>query len=258
MRAIRTFKKLNFKKTSVVEIGDMFIPIRTLSIAEENAIKINIPFGIPSKIDVMSEKDRLHLKKADPSYNPVAYPAVKIYDKATPQYIKYEEELTKYVPILDGIKYIDFDYIIDEEKKQTFLDYLIANEGIDSSNKTRINWLELCKYFDTIGITDDIINSIIIEVKSLKGDTVFSKLSKLSSITGMDYIEIISKLENIIDSDKTILEQEKTIDSLYEQIDSLKLSIEKIVGVVEDENIETEETPSEENVVSENKENERV
>jgi hypothetical protein len=229
MKAIKAFRKLNFKKTSVVEIEEMFIPIRTLSIAEENAIRINIPFGIPSKIEVLSEKDRLHIKKTDPSYNPVAYPAVKIYDKASIQYINYEEDLIKYNPILDGIKYIDFDYIVDDAKNQTFLDYLIENEGIDKANKTKINWLELCKYFDSIGITDDVINAIIIEIKGLKGDTVFSKISKLSSITGMDYIEIISKLENIIDADKTILEQNKTIDELYEQMDTLKLSIEKNV-----------------------------
>lgn len=246
MKAIKMFKKLNFKKTSIVEIEEMFIPIRTLSIAEENAIKINIPFGIPSKIDVLSEKDRLHLKKTDPSYNPAAYPAVKIYDKASVQYIKYEEELIKYNPILDGIKYIDFDYIVDANTNQTFLDYLIENEGIDKANKTRINWLEMCKYFDSIGITDDIISAIIIEVKGLKGDTVFSKISKLSSVTGMDYMEIISKLENIIDTDKTIAEQDKIIDSLYEQIDTLKLSIEKnVVDVVENKD-ETNEV-SEEN-----------
>ena len=238
MKVVRLFKKLNFRKSKVVTIEDMFIPVRTLSISEENAIRINIPFNLPSKIDVLSAKDMDTIKKADKNYNPLTYPAVKTYDKTSQEWQTYEEEVAKYSPILDGVKYIDFDY--KDEEGNTFLALLMQN-GLPQMDIKKIDWLTVCKFFEEAGITDNVINDIIVAVKSLKGENVYEKLSKISSLVNMDYITLIGHLENITDLYDTVKTQEITIDELYEkleQAETSKLSILKTGVDLEDSNKE--------------------
>lgn len=237
MSIIKSFKKLQFKKRAIVDIEGMPIPIKTLSIAEETDVKLNIPFGIPSKIDVLSAKDLNYIKTNDKNYNPVAYPAVKVYDKSSKEYIEYENNILKYQSILDGVKYIDFSYEVDGK---TFLQ-ILEEDGLPKQDIKRINWMQVCKFFDELGITDNIINEIIVAVRGLKGDTVFSRLHKLSSIINLDYIEIISYLENIVDMQKALENNEIEINDLLLKIEQLeqenaKLSIKEIeVEVGKDE-----------------------
>ena len=222
MKTLKMFKKLNFRKTKVVAIEDMFIPVRTISIAEENSIKINIPCNIPSKVGVLNAKDLAEIKKLDKEYNPLTYPAVRTYDKTSKEWIKYEEDVIKYSPILDGVKYINFEYKEVGDDK-TFLENLIDN-GLPKMTADNINWIEVCMFFESIGITDNIINDIIVAVKALKGENVYEKLSKISTLVGMDYITLITHLENMTDLYDTIKANETTIDELYEKIKELEES----------------------------------
>ena len=237
MKSLRAFKKINFKKTGLAMLGDgIEIPVRTLSIAEENSIKLNVPFGIPTKIEKLSEADKRRIMEEDKNYNPSAYPACKIYDMSSKEYIEYEESKTKYEPILSGIKYIDFNY--KYEDGLTFLQNL-ENTGLPKQGD-KINWLQVCKYFEELGITDKCLSSIITTAKSLQGDTVFEKINKLAAITDMDYIELITKIENIVDLETSFKEQELEIDRLYNIIEELKgskLSIKENVvsNIAEDE-----------------------
>lgn len=227
MKSLRAFRKLNFKKTGFAMLGDdIEIPVRTLSIAEENSIKLNIPFGIPTKIEKLSEADKRRIMEEDKNYNPSAYPACKIYDMSSKEYIEYEEAKVKYDPILSGIKYIDFNY--KYEDGLTFLQNL-ENTGLPKQGD-KINWLQVCRYFEELGITDKCLASIITTAKALQGDTVFEKINKLSKITDMDYIELLTKIENIVDLERDFHEQEMEIERLNEIIDNLsKLSIKENV-----------------------------
>ena len=154
--------------------------------------------------------------------------------------IEYEEAKVKYDPILSGIKYIDFNY--KYEDGLTFLQNL-ESTGLPKQGD-KINWLQVCRYFEELGITDKCLASIITTAKALQGDTVFEKINKLSKITDMDYIELLTKIENIVDLERDFHEQEMEIERLNEIIDNLsKLSIkENVVDSLNQEQTDQVET----------------
>ncbi len=193
----KKIKKLNLRKRGVVYIEDIKIPVRTLSIAEESSVKLNVPFNIPSQIKSLTESEQQTIKESDPNYNPKTYIATKIYDKTSLQWKEYELKKDKYEPLLDSLKYIDFqadfDEVIDNETiTQPYYKYL----GLSSPD----NWLEICEYFEEAGFSQNHAEKILIEVKKLQGDGIFERLHKIQKITNMDYVTLLSALEEVMDS----------------------------------------------------------
>ncbi len=214
-------KKLNLRKREMVWIDDDFkLPVRTLSVAEEAGIQLNIPFGIPSKIIKLTEAEKQDIIDSDPKYNEKTYIATKVYDKTSIQYIDYETKKLKFAPLLEGLKYIDFEFEYEDEEtkeKMPFYEYL----GLTSPD----NWLEICEYFDNAGMTQNHLEKIIIAVKKMNKDSVFERLYKIQQITQMDYVTLLSALEEVMDKkqdkkmgiDSSILDQLDLLEKHYKE-----------------------------------------
>jgi hypothetical protein len=215
-------KTLSLRKKGMVQVAEgIEIPVKTLSIGEEASIKFPLPKNLPMKLTALSENDKQVLKDQDPNYNPKAYLATKVLDTQSKEYRDYQKKIEKYAPILDAIKYIDFEAEVTKEGK-TMKYY----ESIELGNYK--DWFEACKYFDEAGLGENHVEKIILYVKQLTGHSISQKLWNLQKITEMDYYELISGLEEVLDNkeqvrEKALAEIEKlTEDRLAETFHKLK------------------------------------
>jgi len=212
-------RKLGLRKRSIIEIEDgIEVPIRTLSIAEEASIKIDLPAKIPTKISVPSETQKQELKLQDPNYKPELFMTMKIYDVTSKEYINAIESINNYSSMLEALKYIDFKRKIKDEDgtEEAFYKTL----GLSDPD----NWLEICRYFDEEGFHEGHASKILIEAKRLRGETIFEKIAKLQQHLDMDYIELLSELEIVAEKRQS----EKDKMGLFKQIqDEIQKQIEQ-------------------------------
>lgn len=195
-------KKMSFRKFGVVNIGEgMEIPVRTLSIGEEASIKFPLPDKLPMKLTALSENDKNILKEKDPNYKPEVYIATKVLDTSSKEYREYQDKIQKYAPILDVVKYIDFDAIIGDTNKKFY--ELLAEDGL----KNHKDWFEVCRFFDESGLNDVQCEKILLFARSLSGHGISQKLWNLQKITEMDYYELIAGLEEVIDKKEQVREK---------------------------------------------------
>lgn len=194
-------KTLSLRKRGVVTLSeDVEIPIKTLSIGEEASIKFPLPDKLPMKLTVLSENDKQVLKDQDPNYNPKAYLATKVLDTQSKEYKEYQKKVEKYAPILDAVKYIDFEAEVQKDGK-TMKYY----ESIGLNNYK--DWFEVCKYFDEVGLGENHVEKIVLFVKKLTGHSISQKIWNLQKITEMDYYELISGLEEVLDKKEQVREK---------------------------------------------------
>ncbi len=192
-------KKLNLRKYGEVILGDgddsITIPIKTLSISEELAVKFNEPSKLPTQISTLTESEKQQIAAQDPLYKKEVYVAYKVIDKTSALYKEHELKKEKYTPILEVAKYINFNKeVTTDEGTVPFYEYL----GIKNKN----DWFEICEKLDEIGLSENHIEKIIIEVNKLKGNGLFKKLSRLQEITNMDYVTLLAGLEDYVENRK--------------------------------------------------------
>lgn len=220
---MKSFKNLNLRKKELVEIEEgIFFPVRTLSIAEEASIKFNIEFGLPSKITTLTPAQKEEIMANDPNYNKQTYIATKVYDQTSPKYMAYLTKKEKYTPMLESLKFIDVEAEIETEDGK---DLFWRSIGMSSEN----DWLGLCEILEKSGFSSNHAEKIIITVNKLKGDSVFQRIYKLQQITQMDYIELISALEEFMDSKKNMsvnTDMMKSLDNLTKMFEQKKLTEE--------------------------------
>ena len=194
MRKInKPLKGLSFRKQTECYLSDneTMVYLRTLSIGEENTIKLNIPYNIPTKIGALTEVEKQELALLDPKFNKNAYPAIKTYDRTSIEWAEYTDAQTKYNPILQSIKYIDFD--AELETGET----LWQNIGV-----VKGDWYSACRWFEEAGFSDLDAERIQLSINRLKGDGVFGRIYKLQQITQMDYMDLLTSLDEIVERKK--------------------------------------------------------
>ena len=212
-------RKLSLRKTEWVILEEgVKIPVRTLSIAEEARMKLESNIKIPSKIQALSEDEKNTIIEQDPNYNPKTYIAVKVYDKTSPAFIANEEKKKSYEPMMEALKLIDFERKIYDEETDREIPY---HEYLGVSYP--INWIEVCEYFEEQGFTENHAERMIVAVNALKGDSIFQRIHKLREITGMEYIDLMVALEEVMD--KRNLEQEESAESLISKIEEIQASL---------------------------------
>jgi hypothetical protein len=217
----KSLKNLNLRKREMVEIEEgVFFPVRTLSIAEEASIKFNIEFGLPSKITTLTPAEKEEIIANDPNYNKQTYIATKVYDQTSPKYIAYLNKKEKYTPMLESLKFIDVSAEIEtEDGKMPFWKSIgMSTEG---------DWLGLCEILENSGFSSNHAEKIIITVNKLKGDSVFQRIYKLQQITQMDYIELITALEEFMDTRQNAsvnMDMMKSLDNLTKMFEQKKLA----------------------------------
>lgn len=218
---------LNLRKYGEVEISeDVVVPVKTLSIGEEAAIKFPLPDKMPTKIEVLSESDKKILQEKDKGYKPDIYIATKVLDTTSEAYKQYAEKVAKLTPILDGVKYIHFLKTIQTPEGEMPYHKTI---GIENPR----DWFEVCEKFEEAGLNDNHIEKIILKVNSLKGDSISARLYNLQEITKLDYFTLLTALDSFLS--KRVADGEKANDIL-KKIDAMtdeqlsKLAIKENTG----------------------------
>lgn len=199
-RKIKSFKKKSLIRRGFVELGggeDTFeVPIKTLSVTDERDIYIDMEIAIPYKDSIPTEEEKSFLTN-DPSYNKKMYPMIRKYDSESVEYKKALAMKGRYESLLNVIKYIDLDYEISKGK--TLWDDLGIEKG---------DWLGACKFFgDELGIRDVDIENILIEARSLKGDSMYEKIALLKGATGLDMMSIIDIAAKVVSESKETSEE---------------------------------------------------
>ena len=222
MSKIKSLKGLNRRKTGVIELEDgVVLPIKTLSITEEVMGNFNKYYEIP-KIHRRATKEELEdIKKVDPTFNSKTIPMIVEYDLTNDEYQEKLLEKEKLEELLSIIKYIDMDYIIDEEAGTTLWEDLEVRKG---------DWFALAKKFAyDLCLTTKDLEIITLKVKALKGESVFEKLAKFEKATNVSTPEILNlvfKKDEILNKleEAVVLLQDRelTIKSLKDEIEELK------------------------------------
>lgn len=199
--------KLNLRKYGTVDIEGTTFPVKTLSLAEETSIYIKPSVKFPTKIQSLSESEKIELQSQDTSFNPKIYVATKIVDKTSSEYIQFVEEKEKYSRILDTAKYIDFNRKMEDGNPfYTQLDL-----------KDSKNWLEICKALDEAGYSNNHAETVLLKVKSLKKDTIIERIFNLQEITDMDMEDLLTSLQEIVQVKQ--YEREEALQSLENSLE---------------------------------------
>lgn len=188
---LKSFKGKTRRKTGFVDLGDdIIIPIRTLSITEDKEIKLSSSIAIPRKVRPATSEEKENLFKFDPQYNPKTYPMICEYDVESEEYQDRFEKKDKMQRMMHVIKYIDMDYVVDEETGATLWNDLGIARG---------NWEGVCEYFgDTLCLTENDMSKIFVEVKRIQKDSVFEQLDKLSKLSAKySPFDILNLLEKV-------------------------------------------------------------
>ena len=242
MRKAKTsLKNISFRKYGEVVLGDIILPIKTLSIAEEIKATISFPNEIPRKLEKPSEEMKKRLTDSDPKYNEKMYPMMRVYDIADPKYLEIADKIQRYSKTLEAIKFIDFDATIDDEGKISLYDDLGVKAG---------DWFSICQKFEDMGLGAVEFEKIINKAKELQGETLFEKLGKIQQITEMDTFALLMKLEAIVDKENT-----KTDPNLNKLIETF--SEQDILKSLKDIELD-EETTEEMNQMLETDSNEKA
>lgn len=190
MQKITSLKGKTKRKNGFVDLGDgIVLPIRTLSLTEDKEIKINETVVIPRKVRPATVEEKETLAKYDPGYNTKTYPMICEYDTSSEEYLDKFDRKEKLQKILNIIKYVDMDYVIDEDGTTLWEDI-----GLSKGN-----WEGACEYFgDTLCLTESDLSEIYSQVKKIQKDSVFVQLDKLSKLSNKyTPFQILSLLEKI-------------------------------------------------------------
>ena len=221
MRKLKPGKVLSLRKKTILKVDeDIFFPIRTLSLSEEASIKLRLPITLPSKITVPTQGQKEEFISLDPNFKPDVYIATKVFDQTSPQYIAAKSKQNSLEPMLDTLRYIDFNRKIKDEDGNLVAFY--QHLGLSAPD----DWLEICEYFEEAGFHEGHASQILVEVKKLKGDTIFERIARLQEITKMEYIDLIGALEKVVDqSEQSALENEiSTLENMLKRLSAEELS----------------------------------
>lgn len=207
-----TLKGKTKRKQGFVDIGDgIVLPIRTLSITEDNDIKIGLNIVIPRNVRPATVEEKETLTKYDPGYNTKTYPMICEYDTTSEEYLSRFDRQEKLQKILNVIKYIDMDYIVDDEGHTLWEDI-----GVSKGD-----WESAAEYFGKeLCLTENDLSEIYTEVKKLQKDSVYEQLDKLSRLSNKyTPFQILSLLEKVkVDEELEIQYATKVLENNIEAI----------------------------------------
>lgn len=202
MQKIKTLKGKSLKKHSYVELdNEIILPLKTLSIIESKDIDLRTNMTIPRKVRPATQEEKEELMRTDPNYNTRTQPMIAEYDKDSPEYIEYLEQHNKLQNILNVIKYIDMDYIIEDENgnKITLWEDIGVSKG---------DWENACIYFgEELCLSDADLTKIYTAVKVMQKDTIFEKLDKFEKLTNKYNVYEILALIDKVALDDTVEER---------------------------------------------------
>jgi hypothetical protein len=219
MANIKSLKGVTRRKNGIVELGDgVVLPIRTLSIAEEVIGNFNEYYEIPKRNRRATQEEIEDIKKMDPTFNTKTIPMITDYDVASAAYQEALLEKEKLEEMLSVIKYIDMDYKL--ENGNTLWEDLGIKRG---------DWFRLAKIFAyDLCLTAKDLELITIEVKKLRGESVFEKLAKFEKATNVSTPEILSLVYNKDEIKDKMMQAVSLIEDRELQIQELESKLEEL------------------------------
>ena len=224
MRKIKSLKGKTLRKTSYIELEDgIVLPLKTLSITEDKQIQLRTHIAIPRKTRPATEEEVVLLIKSDPAYNPKVKPMIAEYDTESEEYLEYADRQEKLQRILNIIKYVDMDYVVEEEngEKKTLWEDLDIPYG---------DWESVCVYFgDVLQLTEKDLTEIYKQVKIMEKDTVFEQFDKFQKLTNKyNMFELLTLCEKVYDEEHVEENYFKHIvEDAKEKTDALKSTKEE-------------------------------
>lgn len=220
MRKIKSLKGKTLKKTGFVELEDgIVLPLRTLSITEDKEIQLRTRVSIPRKSRPATQEEVELLMESDPGFNPKTKPFITEYDVESEEYIEYADRQTKLQRMLNIIKYVDMDYLVEDENGNEITLW-------EDLNITPGDWESVCAYFgDVLALTDKDLTNIYKEIKVMEKETVFEQLDKLQKLSQrFNVFEILSLCEKVYNNE--------TVESRYMEhiVDDAKEKIAESTG----------------------------
>lgn len=227
-RRAKSLKNVSFVKYSEVLIDGIEIPLISRSIQETLKIKAKLSESIdlPKETKFATPEEREILIATDPSYDPKKPIMVVRYDSTDPEYKQKTEELVSVKSVLDVVQYIDLD--AENEQGQTLWQEL----GL-----VKDDWMSFVKYCtspDGFGFTDQHLEKILVEVKKMQGETVYTMLSQLQALSGKSPYEVLTRIKELDSMDEKDRELQKKELELQKR--ELKIEeLETIKGIKNEE-----------------------
>ncbi|MGL5576787.1 MAG: hypothetical protein ACRDD8_05340 [Bacteroidales bacterium] len=183
MRKLKSLKGKTRRKKGWVEFDDeFFLPIKTLSVAEEIMFSFDEHIEVPTIQRRATAEEVEQLKQEDPSFNSKIIPFIKIYDKSSQAYAENLQEKEKLEQIASIIKYVDMDF--KNEDELTLWEDFEIEKG---------DYYELSKYFAyELCLSSQDLEKILHAVKGLQGESVFEKLAMFEKLSNQDMSKILN------------------------------------------------------------------
>ena len=197
VRKVRSLKGRSFIKKSHAEVDGFVFPITTRSIIEASEIKYEIGSEIPFKIRPATKDETDGILSNHPRYNRKSIPLVQEFDVASTEYINERAREEKLSGIIEVIKYVDMDATIDEDDDGVALEKPITlweDMGIPVGD-----WTAVASFFidpkNGLGMTEKGLESLMIKIKELQGESVFSMIQKLENMSGKGMYDILAIID---------------------------------------------------------------
>lgn len=225
MRKIKSLKGKTLRKESFVELEDgIVLPLKTLSITEDKEIRLRTHVAIPRKTRPATEEETELLIKTDPAFNSKTKPMIAEYDTESEEYLEYADRLEKLQRILNIVKYVNMDYIIEDEEtgnKTTLWEDL----GIEKND-----WESVCIYFgDVLQLTEKDLIEIYKQVKIMEKDSVFEQFDKFQKLSNKyNMFELLNLCDKLYEKEHVEENYMKHIvEDAKEKIEALKSTEEE-------------------------------
>lgn len=205
---VGSLKGKTLKKSSMVEIRDgIVLPITSRSITESTGIKFISKLEVPTKLRTATKDEIEGVLKDHPRYNGKSIPMIQEFDLANVEFLekkKKEEQLTN---IIEIIKYVDMDYLIEDENGNEIS--LWEDMGIEKGA-----WDKVAEFLtdseNGLGMTEKDMENLYISIKELQGESIFTTIKKLETLSGRGMFEILSMINKIsVDEIENEIEEEE-------------------------------------------------
>ena len=219
VRKLKSFKSLEkgqFTKRREVMIDENFgIPIKSLSPIEiinlESELETVKP---PIKTRKSTAEEKAQFEKDNPNTNKALLRELKVqyYDYTDEEYLEKSKEANTKSWLLQNLKYVDMRRKIDEETGEEFW----QNAGLKSEKDYTGLIAFLFDEVEGLGLGEEFLQSLLLNVKGLKSDNINEKLADLDNlfkgVSTFDIIELLTKIGK--DVKKTLqIESESEADA---------------------------------------------